>query len=467
MKPAATDTKENVPSAQQKKQRGVLLVDDKKFAVSLTWLTADLDLGGAKLIKQRAGKLRADYTCVRNTIAGQHGFGFLSLGHRMNMPAAAAVAADILVGDWHGVFKGDNGWWYVAVRSDNISPDGDRFFFSEEEAYTHFMEQVNAQSWPRSYAPETWNIEDAVPAIPLERLLDDLTQAPILKATNADAIFGGRKRRNFVFFIGILAFVFLFTAAVLPGLASKAREKRATTVQPVIVAPAVIKPPPKVVTKQTTGFAGTLSLPKPSNVVQLCAQGFSKIIEPLPGWELNSATCNAGVGNQIVVDAVWKRKVGSLELIKQYLAAFPVSVAVNYDGDATVTVSFRLGDLNKLSKTLNVLKRGEQISVLYDRFGGIGRLELSDVIPPPPQQQRLGNPLASAEEPPPQLPPYLKMVLLTRTPPQVLASYFDVPGLKLQNITWSIQKKAWTYTAEILFDSPAFHAYYGAQTNAQ
>lgn len=460
------EKKSSSAPSKENKQRGILRVGDKSYAASLTWLTADLDISGQKLMKQRATKLEADFSCVRNTIASQHGFGFLSLGHRQGLPAAAAIAADILVGDWHGVFRSDNGWWYVAVHSDNISPDGDKLFFSEEEAYSHFMEQSSAINWPRSYAPETWNIEDVVPAIPLDRLLDDLTQAPVLRANNSDALFGGRKRRNFVLFLGLLGMIFLFTAAILPSLVSKAKERRQQTVQPEIVAPAIIKPPPKVADKQVIGFAGTLTLPQPSDVVNICAQGLSRIVEPLPGWELKSARCNAGIGNQVVVEASWNKRIGSLDMIKQYLAEFPVSVSVQYDGERVVTANFRLGDLQKISRTLNVLKRGSQISILYDRFGGIGKMQISDVIPPPPQQPRLGNPMA-LEEVPPQQPPYLKMTLETKTPPRVISSYFDVPGLKLQTMTWSLQKKSWTYQAEILYDSPAFHAYYGGQPNAE
>jgi hypothetical protein len=42
-----------------------------------------------------------------------------------------------------------------------------------------------------------------------------------------------------------------------------------------------------------------------------------------------------------------------------------------------------------------------------------------------------------------------------------MATYFDVPGLKLQNISWSLQTKRWAYKGEILFDSPQFKEFYG------
>ena len=460
----AEDIEEKPASLFTKKEQGVLVAGGKSFAVGLVWLTADQDFSG-NLLKPRAEKLGADYTCIRATIATQNAFGFIRHGHKMGMPAAAAIAADMLVGDWHGVFTADNGWWYIAVHSDNISPDGDRLFFSEEEAYNHFMEQAGLYNWPRSYAPETWNIEDAVPEIPLPKLLEDLSQAPVLKANNLDAIFGGRKRRNFAFFIGLIALAFLFSAAILPAMISKAKEKHAQAVQPIILAPAVIKPPPKIENIQQTGFAGTLELPRPSVVLQICAQGLSAVIEPLPGWQLNSASCAISSVN-VNTQASWKRKVGSLDIVKSYLSRFPSNVIVNYDGKDGITAQIIGGDLKKVSSRLSVLKREDLIRILYDRFGGLGKMELTDVVPPPPQPQRAIGRLAS-ETPAPQRPPYLRLKLETKTPPDIMASYFDVPGLKLQNVNWSIINKRWTYTGEILFESQLFNEFYGGQASVQ
>lgn len=453
------------PSAPpSRRERGVLISNEKKFAVGLTWLTAEQDFN-AVLMKQRAEKLEADYYCVRATIASQHGFGFLSMGHKLGMTAAASAAADMLVGDWHGIFTAENGWWYLAVHSDNISPEGDRFFFSEEEAYNHFMEQSGLFNWPRSYAPATWNIDDAVPEIPIDKLLEDLTQAPILRANNLDAVFGGRQRRNFFLFIGAIAIAFLFSAAILPTLVSKAQQARVKVVEPVIVAPAVIKPPPKVTAVQERGFAtGTLELPRPSLVIQYCAQGFSAVFKPLPGWQQDTATCTVSA-KEVQAQATWKRKVGSLDLVKSYLTKFPKAVVVNYDGNNVITAIHKGGDLSNTVR-LSVLKREDLIRILYDRFGGLGTLELTDVVPPAPQPPRGAGARLANEPLPPQNPPYLKLVLNTRTPPDIMATYFDVPGLKLQNISWSLQTKRWAYTGEILFESRQFNEFYGGAAAA-
>ncbi|MEM6781788.1 MAG: type 4b pilus protein PilO2, partial [Pseudomonadota bacterium] len=426
-----SDLEEKNTSLAPQKDRGILYLNDKKFAVGLTWLTTDVD-ANASLLKKRIERLEADYYCVRNTIASQHGFGFITLGHRMNMMAAASIAGDMLVGNWHGIFTADNGWWYLAVHSDNIAPGGDRFFFSEEQAYSYFTEQAGLYNWPRSYAPATWNIEDANPEIPLQKLLEDVTQAPVLKSANLDAIFGGRKRRNFALFVTILGFISLFSAAILPTMISKEREKKELAARPEILAPAVIKPPPKVEDVQLSSFSGTLKLPKPSVILQFCNIGFSKAIEPLPGWTMESVSCNVLQDGKIVqTQAQWRKKVGSFELIKPTLSKFDPNVQVSFNGNDVLQAVHVSKTLQNISFPLQqVLTREEQIRVLYERFGNLGKMELSDVVPPPPDTNIQTNVTRFAgEEEILQRPSYLRMVISTRTPPKILAPYFDVPGL--------------------------------------
>lgn len=464
------EAEEKDTSLISRKEKGIMHLGDRKFAVGLTWLTMDQDINPA-LLRQRTEKLQSDYYCVRSTVANQHGFGFISLGHRINMIAAAAVAADMLVGDWHGVFSADNGWWYLAVHSDNIAPGGDRFFFSEEQAYNHFMEQASLYNWPRSYAPATWNIEDANPEIPLTKLLEDITQAPVLRASTLDAVFGGKKRRNFVFFVAVLGVISLFSAAILPAMIAKEKEKKELAVRPQILAPAVITPPPKVEeTKIAAGFGSSLKLPKPSAVLHFCNLGFSRAIKPLPGWSMESANC--GIlqdGKKIQTQIQWRKKVGSLEMLKQYLKRFDQTVQLEYNGSDVIKASYLSKELNNITLPIEkIYNREEQIRILYDRFGNLGKMEISDEKPLPPDPGISANINRFArEEEAQQKPPYLKMVLYTRTPPKVLAPYFDVPGLKLQNVSWSLRTMDWIYTADILFDSDVFRAYYKVGQNAQ
>ena len=84
---------------------GILLFDNKKYAVGLNWLVADEE-GDTELALKRAKSFKADFYCMRQNVVSQHGFGYLESGHRIGLPALASVAGDMLVGDWHGA----TGW---------------------------------------------------------------------------------------------------------------------------------------------------------------------------------------------------------------------------------------------------------------------------------------------------------------------------------------------------------------------
>ncbi len=192
---------------------GILLYDNKRYAVGLNWLIAD-DEGDTALAKGRAKEFKADFYTMRQGVVTQHGFGYLRKGHRLGQSALASVAADALVGEWHAVFVADNGWWYVAVHSDNIAPDGDILFSSEEAAYNHFMAQGEAFRWPRAYAPESWNVPDATGEIPLSRVIGEAPPS-ILKPVNLDAIFSGKRNKNLAF--GAIATIVVLLVVSIAG----------------------------------------------------------------------------------------------------------------------------------------------------------------------------------------------------------------------------------------------------------
>jgi len=191
---------------------GVMLYEGKKYAVGLNWLVGD-DAGNNSLALKRAKAFKADFYCVRANVVSQHGFGYLKLGHRINMPVPASVLADVLVGEWHGVFAADNGWWYVAVHADNIAPTGDLFFTSEEEAYNFFVAESKTYRWPRAYAPASWNLSDSTSEIPLNKILNE-GSSPTLKPVTTDAIFSGRRNRNLAV-VGVLILIMLLLVGVL------------------------------------------------------------------------------------------------------------------------------------------------------------------------------------------------------------------------------------------------------------
>lgn len=441
-------------------EEGVLLHDGKKYAVGLTWLTADDEID-IKLAKDRAKKMEADFYTLRSSVAIQQGFGFLPLGHKTGLPSAASLASDMLVGEWHGVFAADNGWWYIAVHADAIAPDGDQFFFSEEQAYQHFQHRAENYKWPRSYVPENWNIPDANTTITLDKLLDDTDRASFLKPTNLNALFGGARQKTMAMMVVGAFIAFLLVAFVAPSLFSADRPNLNEMVRNRVFVPSQVFAPPPVPRKDSDIALdlSDLQAAPPVTVVDICANAFAKIALPVPGWDMMGLVCNASNQQSPNVLATWQKKSGSLDMAKEALNDFPEGVTISFNGTNQISARAPAGDLRKIIAPLEMGKREPILEGLHDRFGSLGRLEVKDITPPAPRPQRGVKGLV-AQEQAPAPPPYMTLKLTTDTPPNILSGYFDVAGLKVQTVQWNKRTGSWLYEAEIQYDSKALREYY-------
>lgn len=443
---------------------GVLVVDGKKFAVGLTWLTANDDVGG-DLIKSRAKLIEADFYCVRPTIVIQHGFGSLSKGHRSNMPAAAALAADTLIGEWHGAFESENGWWYVAVHADAVAPDGDILFESEEAAYNHFLAQAESKQWPRSYAPESWNLSDTSGAVALDRLLMD-SSACVLKPANADAFFGGRRNKNLAM-IALLGFLcFLLFALILRQVLPSLMPEIAQDPVAVIDAPSELAaPPPEPILIESSMLDlsyRNIRLPNPGDVIDLCMQGFSDLAHSFPGWQLSIMRCRGGE-RSLRTEASWLRTTGSLDSLAAYLDQFPTGVRRSYSGTNALTANTAVTTDQDITEPIILTSRGDAILSVNERLGKLGRMVVQERVPNPQPEETEArtNPFE-----PPQLNegdlPALFINLQTATAPNAMRSYFDIDGLALTMVEWNVTTGVWIYEATLFLElTPALKAAWG------
>ncbi len=432
------------------RQDGVLLFNERRYAVGLTWLTSDAE-SDPGLVKDRASRLSADFYCVRSSLVNQQGFGYLSKGHRMNMASAASIAADALVGEWHGIFAADNGWWYLGIHSDAIAPDGDQLFFSEEDAYNFFIQKSEEHKWPRSYAPAAWNLPDVTGDIPIERLLSDPGGGVPLRPVNMTAIFGGGRQKQIAVLALVVVMVLAVLTAVLPAMMSDIADRQKSYVVAVETdAPDIIKPPPPPPVELKEDLSkitfSNMQFPVPSEVIKACSSTFESVIHPLPGWELVSAKCD---GRQ--VEVVWRRVTGSLDLIKESVGLFPARANRNYSGKDRFTVSLGVLSRDVPVRTIGFPKRDEVIFQIDKRFSSLGTLNLAHVIPPAPKELTTQRGIKAA--PPPSQPQYLELELDSQFPPTKIASYFDVDGLRLHNINWVVGSGKWQYQARIYIDS--------------
>lgn len=429
------------------KKNGILEFDGKKYAVGLTWLTTQEE-PDPKLLKQRAAAIKADFFALRETISFQQGFGSLEMGHRRNMPAAAASAADVMVGEWHGVFTADNGWWYVAVHSDAIAPDGDILFETEEEAYNYFVERNEGYKWPRAFAPEEWNLPDITGEVTLDKVFDEISLTN-LTALNIDGMVGGKRNKKILVLFGVIVLGALATLISLQSFLPSILPERAQPAVPRIQTGARIAAPPKAreglgtdqpeLVEEQPGIV--LNMPKPSGVLKVCVETIDLIAVPIPSWRLDRVVCDG-----VTVSGFWVRSsaAAGLQSIQRYLNKFPKATKHNYNGDDAYQAIIP-ADIDVLFPVNMVLiERDQAIVRLNKRFSGLGALEVD--YEPPSRAIRAAR--GSRNQPVP-VSGKLRMSLTTSAPPTVIANYFDIAGLQIDEVTWLVEKAKWVYKATV------------------
>jgi len=439
---------------------GILLYDNKKYAVGLSWLIAEEE-GDTDLASKRAKEFKADFYALRQGVVTQHAFGYLKKGHRIGLPALAGIAGDTLVGEWHGVFVADNGWWYCAVHSDNIAPDGDQLFTSEEAAYNHFIQETEKFRWPRSYAPESWNIPEATGEIPLSKIVNE-SPPPVLKPASLDAIFSGKRNKNLavgamVIIIGLIG-VSLVGQQLLPSLVPEQAQVPTPNVQ---VSDILQAPPKEPALEDAGGQQGdsltNLSLVQPSALMKDCLDGFSLVSIPLPGWKIKTLRCK-----ETFVEASWTRETGTFEMIEPYLSRFPEGVNKSFTDSNTLVATRRLTGKRSYAKNSTLYERNYAIIVLSKRFGNLGPLDVKEVVPPASQQ------LLQATEMMQQAGfrggqnkteirtlnrddlPYLSFKLVSKTPPNMISKYFDIPGFMITSAAVETGNGEWQYDGKLI-----------------
>lgn len=439
---------------KQKDKRGVMKYGGRDYAVGLLWLTAEGEEENIKDTKRKARNLKADFYANRDTVVNQFGFGYLEQGHSRGMPAGASAAADIMVGEWHGVFQAENGWWYLAVHADAIAPDGDMLFESEDDAYQHFIHQSEISRWPRTYVPKHWEFPENSGEVSLDTLFDDIPGAK-LQPANMDAIFGGRRNKDIAVIMAVIlgGILMLGTLAsqILPSLLPAPRNP----VQNVSVAGDLIAPPkPDIGQESPILTMDEYNLPTPSFVILACLRGMEDIVLPLPNWQIDKVQCDGRI-----VSASWKARGGNLDSIRPYITRFGTGVTHTFDGSGTFTATKLLPSLQNYKEQIVPLERDRAILMVNNRFGGLGGLKVEYRVP---NQKKAANNAANPrtrgrsirtivtntqEE---EKPPFLDIELITNTPPTKTAEYFNIPGLSFAMIQYDLQKQSWTYEANIV-----------------
>ena len=424
--------------------KGVVEFNGGQYAAGLTWFTGDVD-ASKRLTQQRAKKLKADYYCVRQTVASQQGFGSMKMGHGLKMPSAAAMAAEVLVGEWHGVFPVDNGWWYVAVHSDAIAPQGDILFDNEQDALDYFVAQSEAFQWPQSYAPPSWQIQGAKDHVDASQIFAG-EPVSMLQPVNLDAMFSGGHNKLYVL-ASVAAFLLVaYMGFVNPAAKESAASASLVQVKPLRPMPEQIVAPPKYLDPNAINFAeGTVPIPVQSELIRLCVFSMNDVLYPFPGWSLHEVECT---GER--VKATWRvGKSGSIKTLQDYIAQLPPNTSNAFQNN-NFTVGANVVGLQEILRPVRLLDKEIVQQIVGNIFTGLGTFQLRHVAPKKERNRQgtRGN-NRSANKKAQKQDEFFKFTLSTSSAPQDMANYFNVPGMKITDITWSVGKKVWTYNAEI------------------
>ncbi len=144
----------------QMARSGVLELGDQRYAVGLFWQTAEEPSQVRREAEEaaRQEEVPADFYCVREGYVTQFGLGWENSGHQQSMASAAAALAGDLAGNWLGVFRTDQGWWFVAARRDAILPDGDQLYQNEAEPRARFEQEFARGGWDKVFTPAEWEL---------------------------------------------------------------------------------------------------------------------------------------------------------------------------------------------------------------------------------------------------------------------------------------------------------------------
>ena len=404
---------------------GILEHQGRKYAVGLLWLVVNED-EKKTLRRRRIKKAEADFFCIRAHIARQIGFGWLSRGHRRHMPVGAIIVADQLVGEWHGVFQADNGWWYIQVHANAIAPNGDQFFTAESDAYAVFHENLTKHTWAHSYAPVHWNIAESSREMTLARLLDEVPSVT-LQSTGFDAAIGGAQNRNILI---AMVFGFLMLIAVVYAFSSLWSQPEEVTTPKNTPIP-TLAPPKKDVAE----------IASPLQVIQQCNQQVQSLFKPILGWHFKNVTCTPDA-----LSVSWEYDEKNVTLAQNNMKSVPDADKVSLDSRQLTAKKILVRPVPILQE--NLLKLEEATLQMQQIFAQKGSLEIKSIIPSPPPPPSL----LSAQKPVPitAARPYLSITLDSTEAPDRLKNYLDVKGLQLISVIWDVPHGVWHYKMTVM-----------------
>ncbi len=390
------------------------------YAASLFWQPLISEDNPLPEVKDAAENILegADLYAVRKGKSSQFGLAASSQGFASGMPSAAIALVSALgnVTSFLGVFKVDNGWWYICFRNDVILSDGDTLFVNEKDAKDQFISMLAVPDWDMLFAPAEWGIEDTKPdalATLIGRGL--LVKLAKINASN-DAIMLG------VVVVGF-AIILWYGYSTLQSMFFSAPE--APVIAPVEQVETPAPEPPEAKPWE--------SVENPIDVMRECFDATKKVVQIVtPGWSLEGVTCNSG---GLVTS--WKRDLGRITWMEQALNVSGVnftSRTISEDGN-TFMVTVPIGEVSTLNSPpeYNAEDLRNIINDLNQTLSTEIRLSPTTWTSPRGSLYNImGFSISSNND------PLVWIELLMK-----------FSGLSVKQITYDINTRTWTYDGEI------------------
>ncbi|MBQ8250873.1 MAG: type 4b pilus protein PilO2 [Alphaproteobacteria bacterium] len=433
------------PSVEDTSQ-GTVTIRKVKYAVGLIWQPLqDPDNPTPEIREAMETDTDSDLYCLRITSTPQYGLAKTSLGHRSGELSLAAMVASALSDKTSicGVFKVEEGWYFLAVRNDLILSENDVLFKTEQEAEDAFYSMMAVPDWDLKIVPAEWKIEGTV-----SRTIESIVRDARTKVRLEEL--GAKKRNQVLLFIGIIlvvAFVLIFYSmlTVFTPVIQTEEKIEPIPIPEIIrpVEPTPEKPKPWEKIPETRAFLNKCW----NNAYQLKALN-------IPGWSLGIISCS----NTALVTSwsrgdtrIWKNQP-RIAWIKSALNEYKltnVNLKINSDGasangqvvfyDIPLVASVPIYTEQQLWEELTDIKQAAQLNLTFQRH---------TVLDPP------NNPDGSKPDHQQEYVFFVFSITSPFTPFEWMTFFEKFPGLELTRIEFNPSsdtkdQNKWKYNGRI------------------
>lgn len=424
-----TEPSEKHLSATELAERGTIVIKKVKYAVGLIWQPLqDPDNPSPEIREAMETDADSDLYCLRITASPQYGLARTSMGHRTGELSLAATVASALSDKTSicGVFKVEEGWYFIAVRNDLILSENDILFKTEEEAEHAFYTMMSVPDWDLKIVPPEWNVDGAV-----NRSLESIVRDARVRVRLEEL--GAKKKNQILLVIGValvialISFVYSMFTVFTPVIQSEEK------IEPIPI-PEIIRP-----------VEPTPEKPKPWEKIQDSKVFLNKCWNNayqlktlnIPGWSLGIITCtNSGLTTSWSRGAtdIWANPP-RIRWIKAALNEYKmtnVDIKINKDGasangsvvffDIPLVASVPMYTEDQLWEELTDIKQALNLPIEFQR---------KSVLDPP------DNPDGSKPEHQQEYVYYIFSITSPYTPFEWLTFFKKFPGLELTKVEFN------------------------------